>query len=265
MQELANDQVKTKPAGVSQHDARTMRDLIATLNNPAITGAVVPVVEKEPAPSALEKSEALPAFREPFTKVLLTGRAGKPAEIAARTGGAVLDLRHLVSTHLAALLGFSPAGNSLAKEFEAWAGGVVSQQYPETLSRLFWVNFLRHNGFKTFGTEGYWTAVALKEATAAGLPVVVHGVDTSAGFKELQKNGFTHFHVMCSSKTVTASDPLNLALDNDCIKKISAQKTGNRLRVIWADDSVPAPSPRFYSVNDFLGELQIVDSALQVQ
>jgi len=55
------------------------------------------------------------------------------------------------------------------------------------------------------------------------------------------------------------SDALAAALNADVTKRISAQPRGSKLRVIW-NDTVPAPSPRLYSVAEFLSTLVLTAS-----
>src|SRR6185295_3609568 len=102
-----NANIKLKP---SQNDARVLRDLCGTLNNPAITGAQIPPEEKaaidalvaSPVPTqktesistapvaapALTPERPIPALatKQALVKVFLTGRAGGADEIARQTG-----------------------------------------------------------------------------------------------------------------------------------------------------------------------------------
>src|SRR6266581_1770990 len=111
----------TRPKNSGQNDAAMMRDLCATLNNPLISGAVVPPEEKAAMDALLTAGKAIPespvtqpevpsrglAFlvaksgddsppissRTPLTKVFLTGRAGGPEEIASQASALRISMR----------------------------------------------------------------------------------------------------------------------------------------------------------------------------
>jgi len=279
MSELSgNSAIKLKP---SANDALALRDLCGTLNNPLITGAVVPPEEKAAmekllqsptplVPNTRESTSIAPAaapvstpesptpaltVKHPLNKVFLTGRAGGAEEVARQTGAFVLNLRTLIETQMRSTFGTVPTP-ALVKEFQAWSSGVVSAQYPQTLTRTLLESLIRKS-FPTFGQPDYWINLVVEQAEKTGGRVVVTGIDSIANFKALQQAGFAHYHVMLSNVTAQnktlSPDPLSDALDNDVIKKISFQKQGARLHVVW-NDNQPSPSGRFYSLAEFLGE-----------
>ena len=90
-------------------------------------------------------------------------------------------------------------------------------------------------------------------------------------FDRLKAEGWQHWHVMCSGDTWAArlsvrgltpesvvvadiSEQLAASLDASVTKKL-VQRVGPKLHVIWSDGNVPAPSPRFYTVAEFLTEV----------
>lgn len=283
-----NANIKMRPVA---NDARTLRDLCSTLNNPAITGAQIPADEKAAIDQLVAANQAIPSdvpgaspvkestsivhgagqslnqipntpaltIKPQLTKVFLTGRAGGADEVASKTGAYVINLRTLIESQMRDNFGATPTP-ALVKEFQAWSTGIVSAQYPQTLTRTLLEALIRKS-YPTFGTPDYWIGLIFDRVdqviAQVANRVVITGIDSLANFKALQKAGFAHYHVMLSNisaqnKTLTP-DPLSDALDNDVIKKISFQRQGGRLHVVWNDDQ-PSPSPRFYSLPEFLSE-----------
>ena len=200
------------------------------------------------------------AVKQPLVKVFLTGRLGGDDEVARQTGAFVINMKNLVESQMKQVFGSAPTP-AIAAEFSAWSRGEVSPQVPMTLTRTLLESLLKQK-FPTFGQPDYWVALVEKiagEHLAQGQRVIVTGAGTTANFKTLIARGFVHYHVMLSNVTAqnrTASpDPLSTALDNDVIKKISFQREGPRLHVVW-NDNQPAPSGRFYSLPEFLAEFQ---------
>jgi hypothetical protein len=198
------------------------------------------------------------AVKAPLTRVYLTGRAGGAEEVARQTGAVVINLKSIVESQMRQTFGSIPTP-AIAAEFSAWSQGIVDSKTPQTLTRTLLESLLKQK-FPTFGQPDYWIAIVeglAKDALAKGQRVVVTGIDTVANFKALGKKGFVHYHVMLSNVTAQnrqmSPDSLSTALDNDVIKKISFQRDGQRLHVIW-NDNQPAPSSRFYSLPDFLAE-----------
>jgi hypothetical protein len=212
------------------------------------------------------------AVKTPLVKVFLTGRLGGDDEVARQTGAFVINMKNLVESQMKQVFGSTPTP-AIAAEFSAWSQGVVTPQVPMTLTRTLLESLLKQK-FPTFGQPDYW--IALVDEIAArqlekGLRVIVTGAGTTANFKGLIKSGFVHYHVMLSNVTAqnrTASpDALSTALDNDVIKKISFQRDGTRLHVVW-NDNQPSPSGRFYSLPDFLAEFQgpsIAEGEVEIQ
>lgn len=191
----------------------------------------------------------------PLTKVFLTGRAGGPEEVSVQVVALRISMRSLVESQMNKLFG-SPTSPVVVNEFRAWASGVVSSAYPMTLTRILLESLIRKQ-VPNFGQPDYWLKSVISQAQAAndaGRPVIVTGVEDVPTFKLMQQAGFTHFHVMLSNMTAMnkqlVPNQLSDALDNDVVKKISADRQGSKLRVIW-NDTQPCISGRFYSVQDF--------------
>jgi len=172
--------------------------------------------------------------------------------------------------------------------------GVINEQYPVSIERANFVNLVREHAASGFGGRhseikdfkvnwdafGYddniWLdAVIMRmEAFLADTPdarVATTSVRFEHEFKRMQEFGFRHYHVLTTSdewalrlkkdgldsKSPVVSDyseKLAAAIDADVTRKISAQRTGSKLNVIW-NSSKPPPSPRLYTVAEFLSAI----------
>lgn len=161
-----------------------------------------------------------------------------------------------------------------------WGRGVINEQYPLTPARAMFITMIRtlsdqlpnnlHVNWAKFGfNEDIWndaliSRVAVSQSVnRAG----VSGCRFENEYKKLEANGFTHYHVMCSPETWAKrlamvglkpnspevndySEKLAIALDNDAMQSIKIKPQGPKLRVIWNDEFVRCPSPRFYTLNE---------------
>jgi hypothetical protein len=212
------------------------------------------------------------AVKTPLVRVFLTGRLGGDESVARQTGAFVINMKNLVESQMRQVFGSTPTP-AIAAEFAAWSQGIVTPQVPMTLTRTLLESLLKQK-FPTFGQPDYWVALAdsiANDALGKGQRVVVTNVGTLANFKGLKKLGYVHYHIMLSNVTAqnlpASPDPLSTALDNDVIKKISFQRDGERLHVVW-NDNQPAPSGRFYALSEFLAEFQgpsIAEGEVEIQ
>lgn len=175
-------------------EAKALEMTIREMNNPALTGAVVPPEEVaniqqilktanvlEPAPSALQDSrgatlppsdpalqmpaptpDSAPTPRQisgPRTKILLTGRTGAGKSfVAAQTRAHVLEFDTPIRSFIRGVLGANadgPAADPLVDALLAWGDGVVSAAYPLTPTRLLFVQKAKEE-HPTFGQPGFW-------------------------------------------------------------------------------------------------------------
>lgn len=181
-----------------------------------------------------------------------------------------------------------------------WGKGNVSEEYPISPERAIFVNLVREhaaNGFSGHAEEvdplrvnwlnyghdqDIWlNAVDLRTSefllASPGARAAIVNVRFEFEFKRMQAAGFRHYHVMTSAKTWAerlqkdglnaqspvvraVSEKLAQALDADVTRKISAQRTGPKLNVIW-NDSAPPPSPRLYTVAEFLAAVNVQPQA----
>ena len=267
----ANETIENLAAATAAIPLAKNERLAAPVSRESISTVQPAAPQSNPVAPAPVQAAPL-AIKQPTTKVFLTGRLGGADVVARQTGAFVINMKSLVESQMRQVFGSTPTP-AIAAEFAAWSQGIVTPQVPMTLTRTLLEALLKQK-FPTFGQPDYW--VALVESLAAehlarGSRVVVTGVDTTANFKALVKKGFVHYHVMISNTTAqnlpAQPDPLATALDNDVIKKISFQREGQRLHVVW-NDNQPAPSGRFYSLPEFLAEFQgpsIAEGEVEIQ
>lgn len=160
-----------------------------------------------------------------------------------------------------------------------WGRAEVTAEYPLTPARACFISMIRSLGeaerfdskyeidWSAFGRDSHlWVNGVVKRATAylEANPtgrVASTNVRFQPEYKALSGLGWTHFHVMCSPATRQSrvkvlsdkdtSEAMANALNNDVMKRISAQPTGSKLRCIW-NDTAPRPSARLYTVDEFL-------------
>lgn len=216
-----------------------------------------------PLPAPAPQPEPVPSITEVPNRLFITGGHGSGIQqLIANLPELykVISLRQLAMESLRAtcMLQGNPPAN-LAQEFQDLGEG----KYQLTLQNILFIGLLRHED-PSFATPGYWARRAVLAAAALSAEVrpIIVGVTTAAGMKTLQEQGYAHYHAMCSPATAlqrtppelrTANAPANFlanALDADVHRKISAQRQGKRLNVVWTD-TVAAPSGRFIPEKEF--------------
>jgi len=253
------------------------------------------------APVPVPQRQNLIARKLVFTGRIASGKDYVAEQIGAKVIGFEEPLRYLVELFFG--VNTSPDGKGRAgalqfvQQVAAWGRAEVSEAYPLTPARACFTTMIQAAGrsaslntsllvdWENFGKHpGLWVTSLIGRAERFLLDnktqrVVVSGVRSEYEFRQLSVAGFGHYHVMCSPQTwqqrlrarnltdkssavVDVSERLAQALDNNVIKQISAQKSGNRLHCIW-NDSLPAPSGRFYSVATLRQDCAIEDSATQ--
>jgi hypothetical protein len=290
------------PANMGQ-EAAALRGLVGMLNDPRITGAVVPPGESTAVETAAISPELPPppAIAPPpppvvearvidASKIFYTGRlkAGKD-HIAGLTGAKNFGFSEPLYYLLEFFFGVKDKDKHGARKFLQYAGqvgrNVINEQYPLTPERAVFVQMVRTLSKKfpdtlrvdwsTYGfNNNIWLDAVNQRidehlASQPGARVSNTNVRFEHEFARLKEQGFRHYHVMCSKATWEArlkqaglqanspvvtdvSEQLAAALDRDVTQKISKQRTGKKLAVIWNDPAVPPPSPRLYTVNEFL-------------
>ena len=123
-----------------------------------------------------------------------------------------------------------------------------------------------HKCGKTFNT---W-----KKANGEDRRVAITNVRFDNELEALKTVGWNHWHVMCSPKTLAArqgkenltakaatdlSEQLAIKFDQSVSRLLKSSQRGQMLRVIWSDETVACPSPRIYTVAQWLQELAILE------
>lgn len=169
-----------------------------------------------------------------------------------------------------------------------WGKGVVSDQYPFTPARACFITMIRSLGamgkfspdvdWDSYGhNELIWTNALVKRAgsfTAANPEARVAVTNVRFDFERkalVDDGGWTHFHVLCSPQTWTKrlaakkltpqskelndiSEQLAIVYDRSVLAEM--KKPGGKLKAIWNDEQVPCPSPRLFTVPEFLAALE---------
>lgn len=163
-----------------------------------------------------------------------------------------------------------------------WGRMQVDVRYPLTTERAIFCTMIRSlasagiiTGYevewKDFGKDtDIWLSAAIKRSSGV-LNAAITNVRFENEFKRMKSEGWQHFHVMTNPGTWTRrlaekkltpqspevndiSEKLSASLDAGVQKKVSQQRSGPKLHVIWNDTSLP-PSPRFYTLAEFLAEV----------
>jgi hypothetical protein len=258
--------------------------------------AVPPSSLTETSPSSIV---TIPKPRRQVNRIFFTGiiASGKDY-VAGQCGAVVLGLADPIYALVNQLFGTSVSANQgkdipgvreMLQTLGQWGRGDVSLKYPLTPARALMISYVRSLGgllpaelqvdWASFGAnKNLWldSLVARADLLPANRRVAVTNVRFENEYKLLSSRGWTSFHVMCSPATRTArlnllksapspttlndeSEGLAKFLDADVTHK--GAKPGGKLRAIW-NDSGPKPSPRLYSVNEWLQELAIEDAVV---
>lgn len=214
-----------------------LNSLVAMLNNPDITGAVVPkdAITKAPVPSPATEMEshtedtyassqhvpAPVATRGNSTRLFFTGKLRSGKDHAAKAVGAHIfgfaePLYELASKLTGLEISSSkgkdlPGVRALLQAIGQWGRNEVNAQYPITPARILFVQMVRKKfpGYKNFGeNKNIWVENLLArldvwaaELANQGKRAAITNVRFDNEFKALIGEGWTHYHVMCSPTT----------------------------------------------------------------
>ena len=274
------------------NDAAALRTLVGFLNDPRVTGAAPPpankpVVKPTPTPAArptppvparkLATARSAAPKRLFFTGGAKVGKAFLAAQIIGPAGKQFGFDDPIVALAVSTFGEQSPA--SLVRfiaEVRGWGEGVVSDQLPLTAARAMFVENMRASGkegnalfgapVEGFGTKGFWASCLLArvekyESETPGARIVVTRVTTPDNYMALKKAGFVPWHVTCNPMTRSARGGSNLVdnvserIERDITSKLSQSGQGTKLWCVWSDDKYPVPSPRLFTVHEFLSEI----------
>lgn len=257
------------------NDMGILKNLVAMLNNPLITGAEAPKTEPKagsPPPEPIMKpqpqSTTLPKINS--RRLFLTGapKVGKKW-LAAQIAGRVFELDDPIQSMATQVFGSSDPG--LTQELFVWGEGLITKAYPLTASRLTGVMLIRTlklGSFgispERFGTAGFWleSLVARVKATITDKELaVITNVWTPDQYKFLRAAGYTPIHVMCNNITRTGRGGTQVvsslvnSIERDITQKVSSDPKGRKLWAVWCDEKYPPTSSRLLTVEEFLRAL----------
>lgn len=246
MKELAGNQKFKKPSPAK--DAAGLNSLLGFMNDPRVSGAVVPkgavatVITETPTevkqptpPPPVSPPTAAPTLR----RVFLTGRfkVGKD-HIAALAGCKIFnfaDPLYFLAEHF---FGQQPkdAARSFLQKVGQWGRGTVSAEYPLTPERALFIKMIRSEfghgteqgvNWGSYGqNENIWldSLIARTAAEPSGNLMAVSGVRFQNEYTRLAAEGFIPFHVMTSGTTWTARiQAVGLTPDSPACKDVSEQ------------------------------------------
>ncbi len=325
MNELTDTKLKRKME-ITDSGAAGLEALVGLLNDPNITGAVVPPearagtkavrpVQGVPTPNTVMTSDdtvtqspvppvaAAAPSSVSTQKIFFTGRLKRGKDFcAAQSGSKVVGFAEPMYALATYFFGVPvsahegkdlPGCRELLQAIGQVGRGVITPEYPMSLGRAAFVQMVRSLG--TMNTPGFCSSVDWKDygldtdiwikscllranALLTESPNVRVGVTNCRfidEYKALTADGWQPWHVMCSAKThedrlaragikpnspalQNVTEHMASRLDAQVTKKISEQPRGPMLHVIW-NDNTPPPSPRLYTVNQFLQQLAIND------
>lgn len=207
----------------------------------------------------ISDSPVTPAVLTAGVRIVLTGQsgAGKSA-IAKQLGLQEIQVDDAIREIYQRYFPGTQPDAGFINTLIAWGEGAVDAKIPVTPARMMFVDFWRKNdqtgSAVVFGQRGYWQNLLNRRVAAATEGVAITTCTDQVLLNELKKQGFAHFHVACSQPSLAqrkrrqgANDQLAVAFTNQLIREVSMRPQGPMLPCIW-NDSVPAPSSRFLSI-----------------
>lgn len=215
----------------------SLNALVTMMNNPEITGAVVPKGEETkapvahlPAPHPTSTAAAAAALAEPpapaptrgsstqifFTGKLKVGKDHAAKAVSAEIFGFADPIYELASLLTGLEISSSkgkdiPGVRTLLQAIGQWGRNEINAQYPITPARILFVRMIQDNFpcGKEFGTnKDIWIDALLRRWSAwsnmvdnTGKRAAITNVRFLNEFKTLSAAGWTGWHVMCSPTT----------------------------------------------------------------
>lgn len=180
-----------------------------------------------------------------------------------------------------------PGVRKVLQTIGQWGRNEISVQYPLTVERAMFCLMIRslasNNAFhipgvdwKSFGlSPDLWIDGLLNRVRAFSADVdvdlgrvVVTNCRFPNEYNKLIEDGWQHWHIVCSPQTLVGrlrqraltpnspevtdfSEQMAFGLDKNLAAKLLGPDTGRKLQVVWSDESVPPPSKRMYSLEQF--------------
>ena len=243
-------------------------------------------VEAPPAPVSRDLSRVF------FTGRLAVGKDFVAAATGATIFGFASPIYHLLNflTNLGvtATSGKDTHGvRATMQTIGQWGRGTTSDAYPVTPARIVFNMMVRSLAknidpenkqcvkWSEFGSNpNLWldalaARVAAHQAENPAARIAVTNVRFKNEYDFLIGQHWVHYHVTASPNTWAqrlakqkltpespalkdVSEQLANTMDASVVKRISQEPRGDKLRVIWNDDTVRVPSPRLLTVAEFL-------------
>ncbi|MCI0696405.1 hypothetical protein L0337_30925, partial [candidate division KSB1 bacterium] len=160
-----------------------------------------------------------------------------------------------------------------------WGKNIISDEYPVTPARAAFGTMIRslagHGFFQGYSVnwedfgrkDSIWTDALCARAAEFEGHKAASNVRFEVEFNRLSSEGWTHFHVMCSPATwakrleakkltpqskevADYSEQMAIKMDRGITHQI--KQPGGKIRCIWNDDAASCPSPRLFTVTEFL-------------
>lgn len=175
----------------------------------------------------------------------------------------------------------APGARQFLQTVGQWGRGTVNEKYPLSVGRAVFCTMVRTMAaqlpkdhqvdWTQYGlSDGLWLDALIRRLSGVSGKQAITNCRFPNEFKALIDDGFVHFHVMCSKETwmrrlsqvglsptspavMDTSEEQAAFLDGDVQKSVNLKPNGPKLRVIWNDEQVPPPSPRFYTLDELKG------------
>jgi hypothetical protein len=255
-----------------------------------------PVPTPKPKPVVVQQPQSPIIAHFNGQKIFYTGRLAAGKDFVAERSGAMIfgfaDPMYAVASHFFGVEVTAtknkdlPGMRTFLQILGQWGKGIVSEQYPYTPTRACFITMIRSLGalgkldpsveWENYGKkDSLWTDSLVKRAATAPADrrVAATNARFDVEFNALQGAGWTHFHVLCSPKTwekrlaakkltpaskelADVSEQMATKMDRGITHMLSTDPKGPKIRCVWNDDA-PCPSPRLFTLNEFLQEVSI--------
>jgi hypothetical protein len=287
--------------GGGNQEAAALRALVGQMNTPMAVGSDANPLKRTTIPSEVQAevdaalrggplaaptpapaTEVVPTAVD-FSRVFFTGRmfAGKDhcADAAGYTKVGIPDPMYELVSDLTGVKITSTEGKdvpgirALLQAVGQYGRGTVSAQYPWTMSRVMFLQFIEKTYPVLYGkgygkTDSFWID-RFFESIGDTPRLACTNVRFKNEFDGLRAGGFEHWHVMTSPAEWNArladkgmtpqskelndvSEEFAKAIDRDVSTKLT--QPGGKIRCIWNSKS-PSPSRRMYSVSEFVSRV----------
>lgn len=183
-----------------------------------------------------------------------------------------------------------PGMREMLQQIGQWGRNEINAKYPLTPARACFVRLVRFVGpslnseflvdWADYGrNKNIWCDAVMRRvghfhSANPEARVAITNARFQNEFMALKEAGYRHLHIMCSATTWQArlaksgltpdspqvkdlSEAMAASFDADVTKRLSAQRTGSRLAVVWNDPSAPPISTRLHTLDSFLKSLGV--------